>query len=107
MQTCNLFTYFLLLDLECEPNMYGVNCTGSCGHCQGSSCHHVNGTCLTGCSPGYQGRFCRDGKKCKQNVLKCDVFYLSRTYLYVLSHQYVFKYYLWIKEKEAICFTQN
>ena len=66
-----MYTHFSQLNLECKRNMYGVNCTGSCGHCQNSTCHHVNGTCLTGCSPGYQGPFCSKGKTFEQNVIIC------------------------------------
>ncbi|XP_061194946.1 receptor-type tyrosine-protein phosphatase epsilon-like [Saccostrea echinata] len=47
----------------------------SCGHCRyPSSCHHINGSCLTGCKQGYQGTYCRHecgpytyGYDCMQN----------------------------------------
>ncbi|XP_056003473.1 multiple epidermal growth factor-like domains protein 10 [Ostrea edulis] len=40
----------------CEKGLYGSNCVGSCGHCQGNkACEHVNGSCRNGhCEPGWK-----------------------------------------------------
>ena len=47
---------------ECNANMYGANCSLSCGNCRGTDqCHHVNGSCLEGCDPGFQGDKCSQG----------------------------------------------
>lgn len=46
----------------CEEGMYGVNCSTPCGHCLDSDqCHHINGTCISGCDSGYQGIKCLKG----------------------------------------------
>lgn len=46
---------------ECNDGMYGDRCKNQCGHCSNmSQCHHVNGTCLTGCQPGYTNGFCKE-----------------------------------------------
>ena len=50
------------LSKECDNNTFGVNCTGVCGHCtEKEQCHHVNGTCLHGCEPGFNGFQCDQG----------------------------------------------
>lgn len=44
----------------CDINFYGIRCTEQCGHCSdGNLCDHINGTCATGCSAGYQGDLCK------------------------------------------------
>ena len=60
-----VYAYVKSFILECEQNTHGMNCTGSCGYCYDSSCYHVNGTCLAGCSPGYHGPLCLEGKYAK------------------------------------------
>lgn len=50
--------------IACESGLYGVDCNETCGHCKDvTQCFHVNGTCLTGCKPGYQDELCRTGEK--------------------------------------------
>ena len=58
------FQYVLFIVSECENSRYGVNCSSSCGHCLGGGeqCHNVNGTCLSGCVPGWQDGLCVDSK---------------------------------------------
>ena len=44
----------------CNAGKYGLHCEEDCGNCSDSSqCFHVNGTCLSGCSAGYQGHTCK------------------------------------------------
>lgn len=56
-------TYLLacLFDfIACENGRYGDKCSETCGHCRNvTQCLHTNGTCLTGCKPGYQGKLCK------------------------------------------------
>lgn len=52
-----------MFSLECNQGKYGYNCTEHCGHCYNSSCNPVNGSCLTGCKPGYYGNLCQQGKR--------------------------------------------
>lgn len=41
--------------LECSNKTYGLNCLDTCGACLDSSpCHHVDGSCPSGCNPGWQ-----------------------------------------------------
>lgn len=48
--------------IECDKGMYGNGCNGTCGHClEVNQCSNVNGTCLSGCSAGYQGELCNEG----------------------------------------------
>lgn len=62
----------------CENQTYGLGCSFRCGKCiNGETCHHVNGSCLHGCSEGVQGDRCQEechigyyGKDCKN---KCSV----------------------------------
>ncbi|XP_062584245.1 receptor-type tyrosine-protein phosphatase alpha-like [Saccostrea cucullata] len=44
---------------ECSKKTYGLECSVSCGNCSnGETCHHINGTCLNGCSEGVNGTKC-------------------------------------------------
>lgn len=46
--------------LKPVASIYGIRCTEKCGHCSdGNLCDHINGTCATGCSAGYQGDLCK------------------------------------------------
>ncbi|XP_078329798.1 uncharacterized protein LOC144624229 isoform X3 [Crassostrea virginica] len=53
-------------ELECQDGKYGDGCQMDCGRCRNlKQCHHVNGTCLSGCEQGYIGEkciFCENGK---------------------------------------------
>ena len=47
---------------ECGNNTYGQGCIGLCGHCsENEQCHHINGSCLNGCDPGFNGLKCDQG----------------------------------------------
>lgn len=61
----------LLCEEECDKNTYGAACGSTCFEgCAGEfeyaldpqNCHHINGSCLYGCTPGNDGEFC--DKKC-------------------------------------------
>lgn len=66
--------YILLLNryvffTVCNEGTYGSNCNYTCGQCHAKEdCHHVNGTCLLGCEPGYQGDLCKSRKKVTNNM---------------------------------------
>ena len=48
---------------ECYNDMYGAGCTEACGQCRDSKpCHHINGSCVDGCAPGFKGTLCVEGK---------------------------------------------
>ncbi|XP_062612923.1 receptor-type tyrosine-protein phosphatase epsilon-like isoform X2 [Saccostrea cucullata] len=59
--------------------MYGINCSKKCGNCLDElQCHHINGTCLNGCSSGYKDELCTVecdggmfGINCTQNCGNC------------------------------------
>lgn len=45
--------------VECPDGLYGEMCQNKCGHYSNQSkCHHINGTCMNGCLPGYKSEFC-------------------------------------------------
>lgn len=47
----------------CGNGTYGPDCSVLCGHCLNQNdCHYVNGSCLTGCNTGFQGKFCNSSK---------------------------------------------
>ena len=38
---------------------YGHICNNTCGNCLNvNECFHTNGTCITGCDPGYTADLC-------------------------------------------------
>ncbi|KAK3774959.1 hypothetical protein RRG08_040547 [Elysia crispata] len=54
-----------LCDQECETGQFGEGCKETCSdHCAGDKnpCHHLNGTCVMGCDPGYHGSLCIKSK---------------------------------------------
>ena len=57
------FVSELLLHVACDNGTYGLNCDFHCGACLNSEqCHHMNGACLNGCDPGFQGGLCKESK---------------------------------------------
>uniref|UniRef100_K1QM59 Receptor-type tyrosine-protein phosphatase zeta n=1 Tax=Magallana gigas TaxID=29159 RepID=K1QM59_MAGGI len=52
---------------ECDGGKYGRGCSLTCGACiNNTPCHHINGSCLQGCGPGFKGQKCDeecDGNK--------------------------------------------
>ena len=49
---------------ECGNEMFGQDCNERCGECVGEEqCHHVNGSCVNGCKPGYKGIRCTKGSQ--------------------------------------------
>ncbi|XP_052678192.1 scavenger receptor class F member 2-like [Crassostrea angulata] len=57
----NITIYFRTENLpwECDSDMYGPGCSLTCGACiNNTQCHHINGSCLQGCGPGFYGRKC-------------------------------------------------
>lgn len=56
------FYFFLTSFIACSQNMYGKNCSLSCGQCfKLEQCHNMNGTCMNGCDSGYNGLNCKEG----------------------------------------------
>ena len=50
------FSDMTLIFTECKDKKYGLNCSTMCGNCRDlRQCHYINGSCLNGCSPGFQG----------------------------------------------------
>lgn len=62
MQVLFLF-YPKLFFLACDVRRYGQGCNNVCGKCLNQSvCNHIDGNCLYGCDPGFQGVLCKLGK---------------------------------------------
>lgn len=60
---CLVYHDIFAVVTECTGLMYGQNCNLSCGHCiMSEQCHHINGTCMSGCDIGYHGLHCTEGK---------------------------------------------
>ena len=56
-------TFYQLFCKVCDNGMYGEDCSKTCGSCINNiQCHHVNGSCLQGCGPGYKGDRCVEGE---------------------------------------------
>ena len=53
----------LLIVIACQSGFYGQDCAFTCGNCDGGApCNAVDGTCLSGCAPGWTGDTCNEGK---------------------------------------------
>nr|XP_022309660.1 multiple epidermal growth factor-like domains protein 10 isoform X2 [Crassostrea virginica] len=72
------------LGQECGNNTFGQDCTSVCGHCsENEHCHHINGSCLNGCDPGFNRLMCDQGcmngsfgknciERCGSNCISCN-----------------------------------
>ena len=49
----------LCYPIVCNNNTWGPGCHLNC-HCISGSCHHVNGTCESGCEQGWTGDTCQE-----------------------------------------------
>ena len=53
----------LLIVTACQSGFYGQDCAFTCGNCDGGApCNAVDGTCSSGCAPGWTGDTCNEGK---------------------------------------------
>ena len=60
MKPCFQFARFILT--ECNDSKDGVKCSEICGYCLNkTNCHLINGSCLVGCDPSFQGDTCLGG----------------------------------------------
>ena len=60
MKPCFQFARFILT--ECNDSKDGVKCSEICGYCLNkTNCHLINGSCLEGCDPSFQGDKCLGG----------------------------------------------
>nr|XP_022308404.1 multiple epidermal growth factor-like domains protein 10 [Crassostrea virginica] len=87
-ETCNIDTghcdisgcainYSPPLCKACADGFFGDNCTGIC-NTTCDSCNKVNGSCDSGCHPGWKGNYCNEecdngtyGKECKASCGHC------------------------------------
>ena len=70
----NLSRGFVLI--ACSNGTYGKECNHTCGYClDQDECHHINGTCVKGCDPGYLGDVCKTG-----TYTDCDWYICVHTY---------------------------
>ncbi|KAK3781850.1 hypothetical protein RRG08_056780, partial [Elysia crispata] len=47
---------------QCPSGKFGENCQNNCStHCAGNKngCSHIDGSCSSGCDPGYKGKMCK------------------------------------------------
>ena len=57
-----ILTYIRFTFSACRNKTYGANCSEECGYCLNDAiCHHINGSCKTGCEAGWKGDSCIDG----------------------------------------------
>ena len=62
--------------IACSNGTYGKECNHTCGYClDQDECHHINGTCVKGCDPGYLGDLCKTG-----TYTDCDWYICVHTY---------------------------
>lgn len=64
---------WVLIFTECDGGKYGPDCNKKCGNCaQNGQCHHINGSCMNGCDPGYYGTYCSKSKLCADITGSCN-----------------------------------
>ncbi|XP_053373926.1 uncharacterized protein LOC128546696 [Mercenaria mercenaria] len=86
LQLANMSTQLVLCDFrvygECKDRTWGIACN-ECGFCKDfSQCDATNGSCLSGCEPGYIPPLC---SKANTNQTGCDCtdgYYCENTYEY-------------------------
>lgn len=54
-------TLYICFNIVCDKMTFGLECAFNCSKCRnGTACHHVNGTCIHGCSDGLYGDMCNE-----------------------------------------------
>lgn len=62
------FPLYICFNIVCDKMTYGLECAFKCSNCRnGTSCHHVNGTCIHGCADGLYGDMCHEGLNFNHN----------------------------------------
>ncbi|XP_060561818.1 multiple epidermal growth factor-like domains protein 11 [Ruditapes philippinarum] len=72
---CNVNKHNSLYLIGCSIGKFGAECLKNCpSNCKNKYCNHVNGACIGGCKPGYQGYQCQErcsigkfGAECLKN----------------------------------------
>lgn len=75
-----------LIFTECDGGTFGPRCINMCGQCaQNEHCHHINGSCLNGCDPGFYENQCIKSKLCTQYSKYIHCKYLQETYMLIYN----------------------
>jgi hypothetical protein len=54
---------FILSLIECMLGKFGQGCEENCPlNCYDNECDYINGNCVEGCKPGFQGNKCKESK---------------------------------------------
>lgn len=71
---------------KCNEGQFGQNCDFECGHClHKKQCHHIEGTCSSGCDDGYRGIQCK--RICNNNTYGSNCSLRCGHCLYVYGEQ--------------------
>lgn len=82
------YDYLFCFCLECSGGMFGEGCSSQCEQCADNlQCHHINGTCLNGCKPGYTSQLCNQRRWII--FLKFNVSYCSESWKYIFKPSYL------------------
>ena len=54
-----LYINIYIYNTECDDQSWGPSCNQTC-RCASGSCHHVNGSCDSGCMRGWTGEACQE-----------------------------------------------
>lgn len=79
--------------IGCANGKYGDECKEECGYCRDvKQCVHSNGSCLTGCSYGFQGELCKTREYIPTKLfIKClDIHTLKLKHI-ELKNAYIWK----------------
>lgn len=60
MINLKIFLFFFFVITVCSNGSFGPNCIQTCENCQHQTCYITNGTCLFGCSVGFEGEACKE-----------------------------------------------
>ena len=65
VKIASLKLFNLLISVECQPGLYGIECKDNCSkHClDPMNCDHMTGQCVDGCANGWIGQKCIESKK--------------------------------------------
>lgn len=85
------FNYYKhLLFQECPQGRYGKTCSLQCGNCLNElPCNYINGSCTSGCSPGWNDDRCNQSKPSMKIKIYIHIYMYSEFFFF---HMFYFTY---------------
>ena len=92
--------------IDCNQGTYGLGCKQTCGNCMNNeTCFYINGSCLAGCDPGYEGEKCNIGMLihfCPYDLVLKKKISVALKGIYLIdawTHRFIIQFHQSLKQK--------